>query len=289
MVQRGVDLAVGGGARDFTDQAFAGSDARVARSWDELAPALAEVRDHPTFGLLAPGALPYAIDRDARAPGLRDLARLALDALAGAPGGFCLFIENEGVDESAHANDAAALAREMIEAEETLELLLGFVAERDDTLLIATTDHACANPGFSAAGDAGDEALARLASASRSFDWIRDELGRLDEGERTAEALADLIDQATGARLDGFEVGALARALRGERVAPYRGRDRLTSVMGSILANHLGVAFTGRAHAADPVLVTATGPGADLVRAAGHHTDLHDAMTRALGLPDPGM
>lgn len=280
MVQRELDLGVGGGARWFTDDALAGADVRVARSWPELVGALTDTPDRRTLGLLAPDALPYAIDRPADHPTMRDLAQLAVRTLSRADDGFCLFVENEGVDESAHANDAATLAREMVEAEDTLEYLIAFTESRDDTLLLATTDHACANPAFSA----DDTMLDRLAAGGRSFDWVRHQLDRLPPEERSAAALAGLMNAASGVRLDSDEVDALQRKLNGERVVPYRRCDRLTSVMGSILANHLGVAFTGQSHAADPVVVTAMGPGADAVLAARHHTDLHALMADALAL-----
>ena len=282
MIERGVDLGIGGGAGDFTEEMVRGSGVRVARSWEALAGAIAADPERRTFGLLESGPLPYALDRAPGGPSMRDLADLSLRVMAGARDGFCLFIENENIDESAHANDAAALAHDMLEVEETLDLLTAFTASRDDTLLIATTDHACANPGFSSAGAEGEEQLGRLASASRSFDWIGARFGALDAPRRSAEALAGLINNATGATLDEYEIEALRRKLARDRVIPYRRADSVSSVMGSILANHLGVAFTGRMHATDRVIATAMGPGAEALPAACHQTRLHDLMADAL-------
>ncbi len=286
MVERGLDIGVGGGARDFDIAEMERAGARVARTWRELRASLSETRDGQVFGLLADNALPYALDRDAGAPTMRDLASAALGALADAPDGYCLFIENEGVDESAHANDAAALTHEMLQVEDTLEYLIGHVASRDDTLLVATTDHSCGNPGFSSGGAEGDAQIDRLLAAKRSFEWIDERFDELPAGHRSAEALAGLVNTALGVRLDDAEVDAIRRKLDQGRVVPYRRADTRSGVLGSALANHLGVAFTGRVHTTDRVIATAMGPGAESLAPVCHHTDLHDLMAHSLGLAD---
>ncbi len=286
MVERGLDLGVGGGARDFDLAAMEATGVRVARTWRELGASLAEDHDRRVFGLLADGSMPYVLDRDAGAPTMRDLASAALGALEGAPGGYCLFIENEGVDESAHANDAAALTHEMLEVEETLEFLIGHASSRDDTLLLATTDHACGNPGFSSGGAEGDAQIDSLLAAKRSFEWIDTRFDELPAAHRSAEALAGLVNTALGVRLDDAELDAIRRKIGRGRVLPYRRADTRSGVLGSALANHLGVAFTGRMHTTDRVVATAMGPGAESLAPVCHHTDLHQLMARSLGLAD---
>ena len=284
MVERGLDLGVGGGAEDFPPDLMRASGVRVARTWEDLRRAVTDTPGRRTLGLIAGDVLPFALDRENKEPSMRDLAALSLDALAGSSNGFCLLIENENVDEAGHANDAAALAHDMLEVEDALDLLIEFARGRDDTLLVVTTDHACGNPGFSSAGTRGDTQLGRLAAATRSFTWIGEHFRALPKPRQTAESLAGLMGQATGADLDETEVAFLRRTLARQRVIPYRGADTPTSVMGSILANHLGVAFTGRHHATDHVVATMMGPGAEALPATCRNTRLHHVMASALGV-----
>ncbi len=287
MIDRGVDIGIGGGSRYFNEQQSRDAGVSWAPTFDELRRIVQEGSSERVFGLLADGELPHSLDRSDRDPSLRELATTALEHLSDSPNGFCLMVENEHTDEAGHNNDAASTLADMLEFESTLDLLIDFARTSGDTLLIATTDHACGNPGFSTYGKAGNPQFEKLLGCRRSFVWIFMKFGKLNERDRTAAALASIVQEACNVSLNEAEVATLDRALKKNRVDPYEPRNRLTSVLGSVLANHLGVVYTGPNHATDHVLVTAMGPGADRLPAVGHHTDVHDLMTAALGLPAP--
>ena len=74
------------------------------------------------------------------------------------------------------------------------------------------------------------------------------------------------------------------RAARKERVDPFAPANSGMLVLGSVLANHFGVAFLSPNHTADMVEVTALGPGAERIRPIIDNTDLYRVMRDALSI-----
>ncbi len=179
LVERTVDIALGGGSRYFAPGALTGGGGRVvARSRDELL----GVRDLPTgtrlLGLFADEHLPFELDRPANVPTLAEMTGAALRLLDSRPGGFLLQVEGGRVDHAAHHNDAPSLIAEQLAFDETIRVALDFVEGRDDTLVVITTDHGNANPGLTFYGPGGATRFARLAGAKHSFEWIFANLAR---------------------------------------------------------------------------------------------------------------
>lgn len=293
-----VDVLLGGGAR-FFDPArrqdrrdlaneFAAAGRTVVRNRDALASAPAG----PVLGLFSEGHLPYALDRRAdpalaaATPSLAEMASAALSRLAPAADqgrGFLLQIEGARVDHAAHANDAAGILHEQIELDDALEVALRFVADRDDTLLIVTTDHGNANPGLNGTGQAYTDSLAafdRVARFRQTNVWTLD---GLDAGS-SAQTVRDRVENACGLSLSTLEVDLLRGALRKEHREGYRVREDALIALAQILANHTSVGWCGVAHTADFAELLALGPGSEHVGGFMLNTDVHHVVRRALGL-----
>ncbi len=284
LLDRGLDLGIGGGAKYVDLPEWQRRGVMCVSAASEARKAATTSLDRPMVALLDDGYLPHALDRTPDDLTQREAARLALERLADSPNGFCLVFENENTDEASHANDAASLVHDLLDFEEGLGVLIEFAQSRDDTLLIVTTDHAGANPGILTNGPKGTEQLHLLLGSQHSFKWIRNEFRAMPESDRTAEQLAWLMQEASGVELTESDVRFLRGALFGDQADPFRMASGLTSVMGSVMANHLGVAFAGPDHTTDLVIATAIGPGSEQLPAHGHHTDLHRVMVDALGL-----
>lgn len=283
MLDRGLDLGIGGGARYFQGDDIAHHADRIVTTRAALEERLAR-DDEPLIALLDDGFMPHALDRAPQDLTQPEAATMALRRLAEAPGGFCLLFENENTDNASHANDAASLLHDYLDFEAALDALIRFTEERDDTLLVVTTDHGCGNPGFSESRAEGTEQLRRLLGGRRSFRWVLNAFRAMPDGDRTAESLAALLHDATGAALTETDIRFLRAAMLGDQANPYRAASRTSSVMGAVLANHLGVAFSSPHHTTDLVIATAIGPGSESLPVQCHHTDLHDVMASALGL-----
>lgn len=283
-VARGIDVILGGGSKHFKGETLANAGAYTRVS---TAPELAAARSSgPVLGLFASSHIPYALDRGPEVPSLAAMSRAALDRLASAPNGFVLQIEGGRVDHAAHDNDAAGLVFDQLDFDDAVDAVLQWIEGRDDTLLIITTDHGNANPGLTMYGKAGNEGFARLRNATRSFEWIGEQLtARGAKGpDEIAAILPELVSTAAGAEFTAKDLDPVIRVLRGERVHPFRTMNKPWNVLGCVLANHYAVGFVSPNHTGDFAELTLLGPGAETIAPISDNTDLHGLMVRTLAL-----
>ena len=284
ILDRGVDVTLGGGARHFPKALLEKyPDVRVVRNRDELD--RAERDGSRLLGVFTDSHMHHELDRDpAGEPSLAEMTAAALGRLSACSDGFVVQIEGGRVDHGAHANDVGALLYDQLAFDDAVALAADFVAGRDDTLLIVTTDHGNANPGLTFYGQEGIEKFERVGGLSRSFEWIAREAGRYDKGQQREQAMAEIIERATGVALDADELEILHRAGRRERVDPFKPANAPGLVLGSLLANHLGVAFLSPNHTSDFVELTAIGPGADRLPPMIDNVDVHPWLVGVLDL-----
>lgn len=286
MLERPLDLAMGGGARYFSAALRdPGKGTLVVRDAAALAASLDAQKPDRLLGLFADSHMPFVLDAPVTVPSLAAMTRAALGHLDGRRDGFVLQIEGGRVDHAAHSNDAAALISEQVAFDDALAEVLAFLdgGRRDDTLLVVTTDHGNANPGLTLYGREGREGLARLSRVTRSFEWIIDRIKAMEAGDRAARA-HEVVEQATGIALDADERRILASGLAGGRTAPFRALGGFDSTLGGLLANHFGVGFVSGNHTADLVELAALGPGSEDIAPTGRNVDLHPVIVAALGL-----
>ncbi len=296
-----VDVLLGGGSEYFSaEQRPDGRDLRgefAAAGYACLATRAELLRvggSARLLGTFGAGHLPYTLDQRntpelaARVPTLVEMTRAALAALSPAEGGFLLQVEGGRVDHAAHNNDIAALLWDQLAFDDALGEVLEFARARSDTLVIVTSDHGNSNPGLNGMGDEYRDSpacFARIAGASMSFDRLTARLAELASEPGAEEGVAALLRRATGLEPSAAEVRLLCAA-GGGTLPPALNRQHanLVGVLGAVLANYYGVGWTGVSHTSDPVLLTATGPGAD--RFAGLHplTDAFAALTELLDI-----
>jgi len=199
-------------------------------------------------------------------------------------------VEGARVDHAAHANDAAGLLWDQLAFDDAVALVKSWAADRDDTLLIVTTDHGNANPGLNGVG-AGyrqtSEAFAQVAQAEASFQKLEPALREAASSQTAASSLQRLIREQLGARADENALNVLTRTLN--REPGFRDVDRFdrswVAQLGQIMGNHHGVGWTSANHTADLVLCLATGPGAERLQPAMHHVDLNARLRELMNLP----
>lgn len=291
IVDAGVDVALGGGARHWPADLLARRAGEVVRTREALrgagAPRNASGSPAPLLGLFHDSHMSFELERPETEPTLAEMTLAALAALERAPDGFALHIEGGRVDHAAHQNDAAALVKDQIAFDEALAGALRFVRERDDTLLICTTDHGNANPSLHEYGPEANAKFRRLSQVRRSTEWMMTQIGTIPEDDRSPGVLRNILGHATGLEITEAEAACLSRWTRGETADIARVRNGLMTPIGAVLSNHLGVGFLGPNHTAELVECTATGPGSEAVRRCAHLTDLCAVVSGSLGLP-PG-
>ena len=108
------------------------------------------------LGLFAYSALPDGIketqtknDPNRTIPTLTEMSAKAIESLSSNDKGFFLMIEAGQIDWAAHYNDTGTMLHEMLRINETMEYVLDWAKDRDDTVVIVTADHETGGFGFS--------------------------------------------------------------------------------------------------------------------------------------------
>lgn len=277
------DLCLGGGAKFFDPAVRADKrdliaewrarGGAVVRNRDDLSAASANPQSLPLLGIFAPEMMPFTIDRRAESalyptlPNLAEMTKAALELLAGHPGGFLLQIEGGRVDHAAHNNDIAALLWEQLDFDDALAIAWKFAQENPDTLLIVTSDHGNSNPGLCGIGEnyaSSNTAFLKTLRASRSYQALLEESRSriLYRSGWSEKDFASLMARYTGIWPGPEEARALFRLLREEPSGDWNlQHNNFFGILGQVCGNHTGVGWTGNTHTADPVPITAFGPG----------------------------
>lgn len=244
--------------------------------------------DGPLFGFFADGSMNFIPDRAEHEPSVPEMADAALGKLgrlAASNGkGFALLIEQAKVDHAAHANDPGSYCREVLEFDDLVRMVRDYQRRHPDTLVLITTDHANANPGLTVYRREGLRRFATVANYRHSHQWISDRFGELGADERSADRLAGLVEEATGATLTDGDRLALKRFVERDRPDPFEEASSLPGVLGSIMANHTGIGWVSPNHTTDHVIALAWGPGSEAMRPMMHNTELHEVSRGALSL-----
>lgn len=290
-LERGVDLILGGGARNFIQQQADGSEKdyfkkfkdagyHIARDADQLNRLPANGK--PVLGIFSDSHIPYAIDRKnerslANVPALTDMFRAGLKQMEGAEEGFLLQIEAGRVDHAGHANDPGAILHEQLEFDGCIPIALEYIEKHPDTLLIVTTDHGtggCQLDGQGLRyGDSGP-ALERINQFNHSFEW-------LEKRFRAAGGFSlEPFTLATGITPNEAQTAAIQAAIEDTNL------NYLTSKIARIFADELrsisSVGWSSNAHTAECVDLLAFGPGSEQIPGFIQNNQLFGIMTDAL-------
>ncbi len=294
-LERDVTLLLGGTGAGFDPERredgrdhskiWADAGGEVVRTREDL---LAR-EDGPAklLGLFAPDHIPYEVDRlhdpDLRreVPSLAEMTRIALARLSGQEGGFFLMVEGGRVDHAAHANDLPALLFDQIAFDDAIGVALDFQNRHPDTLVIVTTDHGNANPGFQSGDVHGARQFERISRIRGSF---TEHITRWLGGNRSAGEIRERFADALDFEISGDNAELLAAFARRDYRPAYRRMRRASAVIGQVVANELDFSWIGTAHSADYVELTATGPGAGRIRPFTRNTELHGLVLETMGV-----
>lgn len=302
---RDYDLLMGGGHRHFDAdsrsdgqnlyQKMADKGYVVARNKNEMRRA---DKSKKLIGLYFDSHLPYSVDHASdpelqeNVPTLSEMTSEALQRLDAKENGFILQIEGGRVDHAAHGNCPSGLAFDQIAFDDAVKVVMDYTENRDDTLVILTTDHGNANPGLSAHGRGyrnSPSMMKTLHNYRHSFEWIYNELNFEWSPETTGnnvseERIRDVIEYATNTQITLKQAGQIHTAFRGEFSAPYGQRNGTGAVMSGVLANYNGINFISTSHTADYVEIAAWGPGSEKIPSFVRNTDLFDLMVDTAGV-----
>lgn len=297
-----VDVLMGGGLKHFDPakrkdkhDLVADFAAKGYTIWKDKAPALA-AKDVPlkVLGLFADDHVPYTIDHinsddlKAKVPTLAEMTRVALASLGKSEKGFLLQVEGGRVDHAGHGNDAAAMIWDQLAFDDAVAVALEFQQSHPDTLIIITTDHGTANPGLNGMGAEykdSTECFETLAKGKASYDVIVDAAKAAGKGSQLDPVMMqDIIRSHLEITLTNDEATAVVQSLGGQPTGLNKNLRSFNGVLGAVLGNYNGIAFTGTNHTADDALLVAVGPGRE--RFAGKHKNVEafKIMTNFFGI-----
>lgn len=315
-LERGVDLLLGGGSDHFEPAkradrrdlfaAFRAAGHPVWRTRDEL---LAAAPGRRGLGLFAAGHLPYTLEQagDERlrraVPTLAEMTRWALRGLAGTDR-FLLQVEGGRVDHAAHNSDAAAAIHDQLALDDALAEALAFQRAQPDTLVVVTTDHGNSNLGLNGMGGSyggSSQHFAHLAAVRRTLPAMLADLqrraGGRPAGQRTLpdgsqadiwrvepRDILEVVGEGTGWKLPAARAEHFARVLAGAEDPLYDQMRPPITQLGQLLANHLGIGWSGNTHTSDMAPVVARGPGAERFRGVLENTDIFTHFTALAGI-----
>ncbi|MGH6608801.1 MAG: alkaline phosphatase [Burkholderiaceae bacterium] len=283
----GVD---GGRRKDKLDviAAFRSKGYTIARTGVELRAASGS----RLLGLFAEQAMDSEIDRAGTTqPSFAEMTQAALKLLAAnSPQGFFLFVENEGIDTTAHRNDAAALMRDLWAFDDAVRVALDFQRRSPDTLVIVTGDHETGGLSITYAlkdlSDtssrnrfyAGNSHLKLLSGITISFDKALEMLGN----KPTSEALDKLLAE----HFPGFRLDAdLREAILKRQVLERSHSDAVRNALGRMVARQTGIYWGTSGHTTEPVIVGAIGPGAERFKGYHDNAEFGRILHALLGQP----
>jgi alkaline phosphatase len=297
-LERQYDVLLGGGneffdagrRRDGRDlyAAYRAAGYGVVRDRAGLSAAPSQGR---LLGIFHDGHLPYTLDHvnDTQlaqaVPTLAEMTRAALQRLDADPNGFILQVEGGRVDHGAHGNDASAMLFDQVAFDDAIEAVLQFTDNRDDTLVIITSDHGNGNPALNGMGSGylqSDPSFDRLLTFRHTNNWILSGLN----AESSISAIKERVEAATGLEFTDRQAWDLLDAYRGQFRPTFSLMSSASAVMGQIMANYTAVSFTSGNHTSDFVELAAFGPGSEVITGFTRNTDMFNIMLAAVGIAE---
>ncbi len=222
-------------------------------------------------------------------PDLVDQTKVAIEALAKNENGFMLMVESGRIDKYAHSLDWERSVYDTIMLDNAVKAAKDFAGKRNDTLVIVVPDHAHMVgilgtydedlPGGSPREKLGVYEKSKFPQYRPDKDGYPESI---DLKQRLAFTFGSYPDHCFDARPH----------LEGEFVPAVAGPEKGTYVANETACSNTSVRVTGNlpreantgVHAADDVVLTAMGPGAEAFRGRIDNTRVFRVIATALGL-----
>jgi alkaline phosphatase len=226
-------------------------------------------------------------------PDLTDQVRAALEVLSKNDKGFVLMVESGRIDKYSHSLDWERSVYDTIMLDNAVKVAKEFAADRNDTLIIVVADHA---HGVAIVGTYDDEHSGPMRARLGTYHQSKfpnyppaNAAGypdKVDVSRRLAFVFSTYPDSCDNGRpyLDGENVPAV----QGETKGIYVANEKNCAQPGAIRrVGNLPFNINSGVHAADDVVLTAMGPGAEMFHGRIDNTRVFRVMATALGLAPP--
>lgn len=292
----GVDVLMGGGNRHFAGDKrkdkrdlypeFEKAGYTVVKNRE----ALMETKSKKVLGIFSDSHLPFSVDRNnspelqKTVPTLAEMTKHAIDNLKDSKNGFLLQVEGGKVDHAGHANDLASLVYDQIAFEEAVKVAVEFALKDKETLVIITADHATGGPSLNGMGEEyadSNKGILTVNGMKASYEVLARKFG----ASPTADSVRDIVKADLGLELSAAEAAAIVAGQKGQGPFNISGFLKASGMtMANILGNHTAVTWTSGNHTAEHVMVTALGPGSEMIKGLTRNVEFFDLMLAAKGI-----
>jgi alkaline phosphatase len=289
---------------DETDivEAFKAEGYPFVSTAPEMKSAAADANTRRLFGLFNKSNIDGALDRKflkkglvskfPDQPDLTEQVKTALDILNRNEDGFFLMVESGRIDKYSHALDWERSVYDTIMLDNAVKTAKAFAAGRDDTLIIVVADHAHPVSIVGVYDDAAEGQLLRdklMVYEKAGFPAYPapDAEGypaTVDVPRRLAFMFAAFPDHCDAGK--PHKEGENTPAIVGPDGKTYLANEDNCQPTATRRPGNLPFTADKGVHAADDVILTASGPGADMFHGHIDNTYVFRVMATALGLGD---
>lgn len=291
-----VDIILGGGMSFFDPGQRVDSRDAIAPfkqegyEFTQNRDSLLKSKNEKLLGLFGQKHMAFEVDRlndpelQKSVPTLAEMSEAALKRLLPAKEKFLMQIEGGRIDHGAHLNDIAGLLWDQLAFDDAIGKVLEMTKDRDDILIIITSDHGNANPGLNGTGKKyqdSNEAFKKITRITSSHEKLIQDWRKQNSKEPTF--LTAFIKKKIGIAPTPEETEILLASLTRK---PFTELSKQLSspqgILGQIAGNHTGIGWTGTSHTSDPTIITAYGPQSERFHGITPNQEIHGHLLELL-------
>ncbi|MDP4624856.1 MAG: alkaline phosphatase [Akkermansiaceae bacterium] len=291
-----VDIILGGGMKFFDPRQRVDSRDAILpyqeSGYDFLQDrdSLLKSKSEKLLGLFGKKHMEFEVDRlndkelKKSIPTLAEMSEVALKRLLPAKEKFLIQIEGGRIDHGAHLNDIAGLLWDQLAFDDAIGKVLEMIQNRDDILLIVTSDHGNANPGLNGTGvkyKDSDEAFKKITRITSSHEKMIQDWRK--QKSKDPVFLTTFIRKKLGITLTPEETQTLLASLTSKPFTEWSNQlSNPQGILGQIVGNHTGIGWTGTSHTSDPTIISAFGSQSDRFHGITPNQEIHRHLLELL-------
>lgn len=264
-----IDVVFSGGAQYLMPKSQGGTrtdgenlfDVLKSRGYDLISNRnqLTDYHGSKVWGLFAPDALAYEMDRQylhPDQPSLAEMTKKAIEILSQNPKGFFLFVEASKVDWASHANEPIGVISDSLAYADAIKVAVDFAKKNNNTLVLCFADHS--NGGMTIGSKASDKTysgtplsqlLDPLKKATLTGEGVEELLA--NSGTASDDYIRFIVSEYYGVSdLTNDELAKIKAAKKGA----------MNTVLGPIISKRSIVGWTTVGHSGEDVFLYAYGP-----------------------------
>ncbi|NUU99755.1 alkaline phosphatase [Marinitoga sp. 1154] len=278
LVNSPITLAFGGGWRHFVANGGKRKDGKdlikiaKEKGFDYITTKeeLLNYDGNKVLGLFNYSHLPAASDR-VKEPMLADMTKKALEILSKDGNPFFLMVEGSQIDWEGHGNDPYGVWKEILEFEKAFDVVMEFVKNNPDTLVVITADHETGGLGLSTGGYYFDVEMVRKFTKNTDF------ISKEAKGDKNK--VRELVKKYYGIELTDDDMEYFDRLIKEQAGSYYA----FSNAIGRVVSRKAHIGWTTFDHTGAPIPVYAFGAGAENFNGFYDNTEIPRIIGRLAG------